>query len=76
MAVVLLTVPDAWAQWNGRGDKLDKFLRNQARQQSGRTRVIVEFNGDSDPDLAVADQFSGRVLVLNASFEPINVCIA
>ena len=39
------------AQSNGRGDrgeKLDKFLRNRARQLSGRTRVIVQFKGDSD----------------------------
>ena len=39
------------AQSNGRGDrgeKMDKFLRNRARQLSGRTRVIVQFKGDSD----------------------------
>ena len=28
--------------------KLDKFLRHRSRQLSGRTRVIVEFNGDTD----------------------------
>jgi serine protease AprX len=39
------------AQSNGRGDrgeKLDAFLQNRARQVSGRTRVIVQFKGDSD----------------------------
>src|SRR5688572_1939624 len=51
VAVVLLTAPGAMAQSNGRGDrgdKLDKPLRTRARQLSGRTRVIVQFKGDSD----------------------------
>ena len=48
MAVVLLISPGATAQSNGRGDKLDTFLRHVSRQLSGRTRVIVEFNGDTD----------------------------
>jgi serine protease AprX len=62
VAAVLLTVPDAWAQSNGRGDKLDKFLRQKARQQSGRTRVIVEFNGDSDVSVLGKGAAAGRRL--------------
>jgi serine protease AprX len=48
LAVVLLIAPGASAQSRGLGDKLDKFLRYRSRQLSGRTRVIVEFNGDTD----------------------------
>ena len=51
VAVVVLTSPSAMAQSNGSGDradKLDKVLRNRARELSGRTRVIVQFKGDND----------------------------
>jgi serine protease AprX len=47
-ALVTLLTPAAFAQSSGRGDKLDSVLRNRARQLSGRSRVIVEFNGDPD----------------------------
>jgi serine protease AprX len=53
------------AQSHGRGDrsdKLDKFLRNRARQVSGRTRVIVEFKGDSDVRLLGKRAAAGRRL--------------
>jgi len=53
------------AQSNGRGfrgDKLDKFLRNRARQLSGRTRVIVQFKGDSDVRLLGKRANAGRRL--------------
>src|SRR5262245_49450926 len=65
VAVVLLTAPGAMAQSNGRGDKsdkLDKFLRNRARQVSGRTRVIVQFKGDSDVRLLGKRAAAGRRL--------------
>jgi subtilisin family serine protease len=53
------------AQSNGRGDrgdKLDKFLRNRARQVSGRTRVIVQFKGDSDVRVLGKRAAAGRKL--------------
>src|SRR5262245_60846636 len=65
VAVVLLTAPGAMAQPNGRGvrgDKLDKFLRNRARQFSGRTRVIVQFKGDSDVRVLGKRAAAGRRL--------------
>jgi serine protease AprX len=45
-----------------RGDKLDKSLRNRARQLSGRTRVIVQFKGDSDVRLLGKRANAGRRL--------------
>ena len=62
LAAVLLIAPGATAQSNGRGDKLDKFLRYRARQLSGRTRVIVEFNGDSDVRIFGKRGAAGRKL--------------
>ncbi len=65
VAVVLLTAPGAMAQSHGRGDrgdKLDKFLRHRARQLSGRTRVIVQFKGDSDVRLLGKRAAAGRRL--------------
>jgi serine protease AprX len=62
VAVLLLTADGALAQSNGRGDKLDKFLRHRARQLSGRTRVIVEFKGDSDVRSLGKRAFAGRRL--------------
>src|SRR4030095_17033412 len=65
VALVLLTAPGAMAQSNGRGergDKLDKFLRHRARQLSGRTRVIVQFKGDSDVRLRGKQAAAGRRL--------------
>ena len=51
VAAVLLIAPSAMAQSSGSGDradKLDQVLRHRAGELSGRTRVIVQFNGDSD----------------------------
>jgi serine protease AprX len=62
LAVVLLIAPGATAQSNGRGDKLDKFLRYRSRQLSGRTRVIVEFDGDSDVRIFGKRGAAGRKL--------------
>jgi len=59
---VLLTPTGASAQSHGRGDKMDKFLRNRARQLSGRTRVIVEFKGDADVRILGRRATSGRRL--------------
>ena len=53
------------AQSNGSGDradKLDKVLRHRARQLSGRTRVIVQFKGDSDVRLLGKRAEAGRRL--------------
>ncbi len=48
LAVLLLTASTVAAQSPSRGDKLDKFLRHRAQQLAGRTRVIVQFEGDAD----------------------------
>jgi serine protease AprX len=49
VALVALTASTASAQSNGRlGDKLDPVLRYRAKQLAGRSRVIVQFNGDAD----------------------------
>ena len=49
VALVALTTSTASAQVNGRlADKLDSVLRFRAKQLSGRSRVIVQFNGDAD----------------------------
>ena len=48
LAVLLLTASTVAAQSPSRGDKLDKFLRHRAKQLAGRTRVIVQFEGDAD----------------------------
>jgi serine protease AprX len=49
VAVVGLTASTATAQSHGRpGDKLDPVLRYRAGQLTGRSRVIVQFNGDAD----------------------------
>ncbi len=66
MAVVLLTASEASAQSNGRGDKLDKFLRHRAKQLSGRTRVIVQFKGDSDVRVLGKRAAAGRRLGRNS----------
>ena len=53
------------AQSNGsddRADKLDKVLRHRARELSGRTRVIVQFKGDSDVRLLGKRAEAGRRL--------------
>jgi serine protease AprX len=53
------------AQSNGRGDradKLDKVLRHRARELSGRTRVIVQFKGDTDVRLLGKRAKAGRRL--------------
>jgi serine protease AprX len=62
MAVVLLTALEAAAAPGSRGDKLDQFLRQRARQLSGRTRVIVEFEGDSDVRVLGKRAATGRKL--------------
>ena len=46
----------------GRADKLDKVLRHRARELSGRTRVIVQFKGDSDVRLLGKRAQAGRRL--------------
>jgi serine protease AprX len=45
---VLQAASEGFAQSRGRGEKLDRFLQDRSRQFSGRTRVIVQFNGDAD----------------------------
>jgi len=45
-----------------RADKLDKVLRHRARELSGRTRVIVQFKGDSDVRLLGKRAEAGRRL--------------
>ena len=65
VAAVLLTAPAAMAQSNGSGDradKLDKALRHRARELSGRTRVIIQFNSDSDVRLLGKRAEAGRRL--------------
>ncbi|HET9361659.1 MAG TPA: hypothetical protein VFO58_18025, partial [Vicinamibacterales bacterium] len=57
-ALVTLIGPAAFAQSSGQGEKLDSVLRHRARQLSGRSRVIVEFNGD--PDVRVFGSRSTR----------------
>ena len=57
-ALVALLGPAAFAQSSGQGEKLDSVLRHRARQLSGRSRVIVEFNGD--PDVRVFGSRSTR----------------
>jgi serine protease AprX len=49
LALLGLTASTTSAQSVGRqGDKLDAVLRHRARQMIGRSRVIVQFNGDAD----------------------------
>jgi serine protease AprX len=49
VALVALTASTASAQSHGRlSDKLDSILRYRATQLAGRSRVIVQFNGDAD----------------------------
>ena len=45
-----------------RADKLDKVLRHRAGELSGRTRVIIQFNGDSDVRLLGKRAEAGRRL--------------
>jgi serine protease AprX len=49
IALLALTGSPASAQSHDRGDKLDSVLRYRAaRQLSGRSRIIVQFKGDTD----------------------------
>src|SRR5688572_5338747 len=49
VALVGLTASTVSAQSNRRlGDKLDPVLRHRATQLAGRSRVIVQFNGNAD----------------------------
>jgi serine protease AprX len=49
IALVGLTASTVSAQSSRRlGDKLDPVLRHRATQLTGRSRVIVQFNGDAD----------------------------
>jgi subtilisin family serine protease len=66
VAAVLLISPGASAQSNGRGDKLDKFLRYRSKHLSGRSRVIVEFNGDTDVRVFGKRGAAGRKLGRNS----------
>jgi serine protease AprX len=66
LAVVLLTGLPASAQSNDRGNKLDSVLRYRSRQLFGRTRVIVEFNGDTDVRVLGKRTATGRRLGRNS----------
>lgn len=47
-AYIFLVSPQALAQSQGAGDKLDAALRHRTTQLSGRSRVIVQFTSDVD----------------------------
>jgi serine protease AprX len=61
-ALVTLIPPTAFAQSSGRSEKLDSVLRHRARQLWGRSRVIVEFNGDADVRVFGSRSITGRPL--------------